>query len=154
MRLREHRSRASPELLRVPDYTTLYRFLERLDDPTIDRVLGEAAGSIKSRKRRSPVLCACARRRDRGEARTLRAPLHSPHRAAAARNYVPAVIGRSGQSLPILDKLIDPGAVRGRVAPAGPIVGARPIRRCRPAEFSPDWACSRPMLNRAPKENH
>jgi hypothetical protein len=53
VRLREHGElRESLKLARVPDYTTLYRFLQRLDDKTIDRVLGEAARRFKSPKRR------------------------------------------------------------------------------------------------------
>ncbi len=49
VRLREHRElRETLKLSSVPDYTTLYRFLQRLDDATIDRVLGEAARRFKS----------------------------------------------------------------------------------------------------------
>ena len=54
VRLREHRElRETLKLSSVPDYTTLYRFLQRLDDQTIDRVLGEAARRFKSPKRRT-----------------------------------------------------------------------------------------------------
>lgn len=54
VRLREHRElRETLKLSSVPDHTTLYRFLQRLDDPTIDRVLGEAARRFKSPKRRA-----------------------------------------------------------------------------------------------------
>ena len=54
VRLREHRElRETLKLSSVPDYTTLYRFLQRLDDQTIDRVLGEAARRFKSPKRRA-----------------------------------------------------------------------------------------------------
>src|SRR5229473_8085030 len=41
-RLREHQElRAALKLREVPDYTTLYRFLRRLDDVTVDRGLRE-----------------------------------------------------------------------------------------------------------------
>src|SRR3990172_401000 len=44
VRLREHRElRRVLQLRSVPDYTTLYRFLKRLDDKKIDQALGEAA---------------------------------------------------------------------------------------------------------------
>jgi hypothetical protein len=47
VRLREHSElRKVLQLQRVPDYTTLYRFLKRLDDQTIDQALGEAARRI------------------------------------------------------------------------------------------------------------
>ena len=43
VRLREHRElRKVLQLQSVPDYTTLCRFLKRLDDQTIDQALGEA----------------------------------------------------------------------------------------------------------------
>ncbi len=42
MRLGEHReSRQTLGLKSVPDFTTLYRFLKRLDDRTNDRAVGE-----------------------------------------------------------------------------------------------------------------
>ena len=42
--LREHRElRRVLQLQSVPDYTTLYHFLKRLDEPIIDQALGEAA---------------------------------------------------------------------------------------------------------------
>ena len=42
MRLREHGElRAALRLSRVPDYTTVYSFLRRLPDETIENVLGE-----------------------------------------------------------------------------------------------------------------
>ena len=87
VRLREHRElRETLKLSSVPDYTTLYRFLQRLDDQTIDRVLGEAARRFKSPKRRT-------RRRARvavdGTGLSHNAAstfFYSPHRAAATRN--------------------------------------------------------------------
>ncbi len=52
VRLREHRElRAVLQLTSVPDYTTLYRFLRRLDDSTIDRVLGESVRRFKASRR-------------------------------------------------------------------------------------------------------
>ena len=42
VRLGEHRElRQTLGLLRVPDFTTLYRFLKRLDGPSLDRAVGE-----------------------------------------------------------------------------------------------------------------
>src|SRR6266446_10572053 len=42
VRLSEHRElRQALGLASVPDFTTLYRFLRRLDDVTIDRAVGE-----------------------------------------------------------------------------------------------------------------
>jgi hypothetical protein len=54
VRLREHRElRETLQLASIPDYTTLYRFLKRLDDDAIDRVLGESARRFKRPKRRA-----------------------------------------------------------------------------------------------------
>jgi len=53
VRLAEHRDlREVLQLESVPDYTTLYRFLQRLDDTAIDRVLGETVRRFKTKKRR------------------------------------------------------------------------------------------------------
>lgn len=56
VRLREHGElRRVLRLRSVPDFTTLYRFLKRLDDQTINQALGEAArrlGTGDSRRRR------------------------------------------------------------------------------------------------------
>src|SRR5207237_626883 len=50
VRLSEHRElRQVLGLVSVPDFTTLYRFLQRLDDQTIDRAVGETV-----RRRRGP----------------------------------------------------------------------------------------------------
>ena len=55
VRLREHRElRRVLRLRSVPDYTTLYRFLKRLDEATMDQALGEAArrlGTVGRRRR-------------------------------------------------------------------------------------------------------
>ena len=51
VRLREHRELRQPlGLRRVPDFTTLYRFLERLDDQTIDRAVGETVRRMGGRQ--------------------------------------------------------------------------------------------------------
>ena len=56
VRLREHGElRRMLKLRSVPDYTTLYRFLKRLDDRKIDQALGEAAcrlGTVGGHRRR------------------------------------------------------------------------------------------------------
>ena len=55
VRLREHGElRKALQLHQVPDYTTLYRFLKRLDEQIIDQALGEAArrmGTVGRRRR-------------------------------------------------------------------------------------------------------
>lgn len=57
-RLREHQElRAALKLQAVPDYTTLYRFLRRLDDDTVDRGLQETVRRLRARRRR-PVSAA------------------------------------------------------------------------------------------------
>ncbi len=60
MRLREHRElRRVLRLRSVPDYTTVYRFLKRLDPKKIDQALGEAARrlgrGVRRRRRRARV---------------------------------------------------------------------------------------------------
>ena len=60
VRLGEHRElRQSLGLTSVPDFTTLYRFLQRLDDPTIDRAVGETVrrlrGSLRRGRKRARV---------------------------------------------------------------------------------------------------
>ena len=58
VRLREHGElRRVLRLQRVPDYTTLYPCLKRLDDKTIDPALGEAARCLETvgRRRRARV---------------------------------------------------------------------------------------------------
>ena len=59
VRLREHRElRRVLRLQSVPDYTTLYRFLKRLDERKIDQALGEAArrlGPVGRRRGRARV---------------------------------------------------------------------------------------------------
>ena len=60
VRLGEHRElRQVLQLSSVPDHTTLYRFLQRLDDQVIDRAVGETVhrlrGTWKKKRRRSDV---------------------------------------------------------------------------------------------------
>jgi len=60
VRLSEHRElRQVLGLVSVPDFTTLYRFLQRLDDHTIDRAVGETVrrlrGSLRQKRRRARV---------------------------------------------------------------------------------------------------
>jgi Transposase DDE domain/Transposase domain (DUF772) len=60
VRLGEHRElRQALGLASVPDFTTLYRFLQRLDDVTIDRAVGETVrrlhGAHKKSQRRARV---------------------------------------------------------------------------------------------------
>src|SRR5882724_4087072 len=54
VRLREHHElRAVLQLPAVPDYTTLYRFLRRLEDDTVDRGLHETVRRLRRRRRRA-----------------------------------------------------------------------------------------------------
>jgi len=60
VRLAEHRElRQTLGLVSVPDFTTLYRFLRRLDDSVIDRAVGETVrrlrGTLKKKRRRACV---------------------------------------------------------------------------------------------------
>jgi hypothetical protein len=53
VRLGEHRElRQTLGLSRAPDFTTLYRFLKRLDDPTLDRAVGETVRRMRGGRRR------------------------------------------------------------------------------------------------------
>src|SRR5712692_5556890 len=53
VRLREHAElRAVLRLSSVPDYTTVYRFLQRLPDDTIESVLGESVRRLRRSSRR------------------------------------------------------------------------------------------------------
>jgi hypothetical protein len=53
VRLGEHRElRQTLGLSSVPDFTTLYRFLKRLDDQTIDRAVGETVRRLRGSQRR------------------------------------------------------------------------------------------------------
>ena len=53
VRLGEHRElRQTLGLVSVPDFTTLYRFLKRLDDQAIDRAVGETVRRLRGSQRR------------------------------------------------------------------------------------------------------
>src|SRR6266446_2137822 len=59
VRLREHQElRAVLKLPAVPDYTTLYRFLRRLEDDTVDRGLQETVLRLRRRRRRRRPITA------------------------------------------------------------------------------------------------
>ena len=54
IRLREHQElRTALQLPAVPDYTTLYRFLRRLEDDAVDRGLSETVRRLRRRRRRA-----------------------------------------------------------------------------------------------------
>jgi hypothetical protein len=54
VRLGEHRElRQALGLGNVPDFTTLYRFLQRLDDVTIDRAVGETVRRLRGTRRKA-----------------------------------------------------------------------------------------------------
>jgi hypothetical protein len=53
VRLGEHRElRQALRLVSVPDFTTLYRFLQRLDEVTIDRAVGETVRQLRGTRRK------------------------------------------------------------------------------------------------------
>ncbi len=53
VRLSEHRElRQALGLASVPDFTTLYRFLQRLDETTIDRAVGETVRRLRGTRRK------------------------------------------------------------------------------------------------------
>jgi hypothetical protein len=53
VRLAEHRElRQALGLASVPDFTTLYRFLQRLDDPILDRAVGETVRRLRGVRRK------------------------------------------------------------------------------------------------------
>ena len=54
VRLGEHRElRQALGLVSVPDFTTLYRFLQRLDEVTIDRAVGETVRQLRGMQKRT-----------------------------------------------------------------------------------------------------
>jgi hypothetical protein len=66
VRLGEHRElRQTLGLLSVPDFTTLYRFLQRLEDQTIDRAVGETVRRLRGGKTARPKEDCRGRGRDR-----------------------------------------------------------------------------------------
>jgi hypothetical protein len=53
VRLGEHRElRQALGLVSVPDFTTLYRFLQRLDDQAIDRAVGETVRRLRGTRKK------------------------------------------------------------------------------------------------------
>jgi Transposase domain (DUF772) len=61
VRLREHAElRAALRLSSVPDYTTVYRFLRRLPDDTIESALGESVRRLRRSSRRGRQRAAVA----------------------------------------------------------------------------------------------
>src|ERR1700687_327423 len=53
VRLGEHRElRQALGLMSVPDFTTLYRFLQRVDDVTIDQAGGETVRRLRGARRK------------------------------------------------------------------------------------------------------
>jgi hypothetical protein len=53
VRLGEHRElRQALGLVSVPDFTTLYRFLQRIDDQTIDRAVGETVRRLRGTRQK------------------------------------------------------------------------------------------------------
>ena len=53
VRLSEHRElRQALGLVSVPDFTTLYRFLQRLDEVTIERAVGETVRRLRGTRRK------------------------------------------------------------------------------------------------------
>src|SRR5260370_4170784 len=61
VRLREHGElRAVLQLSSVPDYTTVYRFLRRLPDDTLEKVLGESVRRLRRSSRRGRRQAAVA----------------------------------------------------------------------------------------------
>src|SRR5271168_3947703 len=53
VRLSEHRElRQALGLVSVPDFTTLYRFLQRLDETTIDRAVGETVRRLRGTRKK------------------------------------------------------------------------------------------------------
>jgi hypothetical protein len=54
VRLGEHRELCQAlGLTSVPDFTTLYRFLQRLDDQTIDQAVGETVRRLRGTRRKA-----------------------------------------------------------------------------------------------------
>jgi len=59
VRLKEHQElRMALQLRSVPEFTTVYRFLKRLDDDTIQRGLAETVLLLRGKKGRAPTVVA------------------------------------------------------------------------------------------------
>ena len=92
VRLREHSElRAVLRLSSVPDYTTVYRFLRRLPDDTMERALGESVRRLRRSSRRG--------RRRAGVAHFLKHFFQPCDGPAAADDYGAALGEIDGQLL-------------------------------------------------------
>jgi hypothetical protein len=127
VRLGEHRElRQVLGLVSVPDFTTLYPFLQRLDDQTIDRAVGETVrrlrGSLGQKKE------ACSRRcgRHRFGARRGEHVLCSAHASSRAETTAVAA-------------LVEVGGGRG----FGSAVRVVATRAARSVERLREFACRR-----------
>ena len=133
VRLREHRElRRVLKLRSVPDYTTLYRFLKRLDDKKIDQALGEAArrlGTVGRRRRARVAVDATGLAQGAVSTFFVRRMYHR-HRAAAALAALAEMArdGRCGSSTAAvpdcshrpLERLCQPARPGGGGQPSGP----------------------------------
>lgn len=85
VRLSEHRElRAALELTAAPDHTTLYRFLLRLNEDNLRKVLGEIVRRVPRRYRRRSSGGRCNRSGAERDQQFLRAPHASSHATAHA----------------------------------------------------------------------
>jgi hypothetical protein len=115
VRLAEHSElRRALRLRSVPDYTTLYRFLRRLDEAAIARCLNEVVRCLKLP--RGPTPCPgdhrCHRAGSRRGQHLLRTPHVSPHPTTAA---VAALVEMAGRRRP------EAATHLGAVGTAGPV---------------------------------
>jgi len=97
VRLAEHSElRRALRLRSVPDYTTLYRFLRRLDEAAITRALNEAAAATRAG---ATGPCRTHQRLRQPPSSARYRPPRQPHRAGAGRCRVPScsVLKKSGK---------------------------------------------------------
>jgi Transposase domain (DUF772) len=128
VRLGEHRElRQALGLASVPDFTTLYRFLQRLDDVTIDRAVGETVRRLRG-----------ARKKNRRKGRV--AVDATGLAQGAVSTFFVRRMHHHGQKTASLAALAEVGH-RGRF---GPAVLARADRATRPVERLCEFACRRP----------
>ena len=133
VRLREHRElRRVLQLQSVPDYTTLYRFLKRLDEQKIDPALGEAARRLGTvgRRRRARVAVDATGLAQGAVSTLLRAAHVSSHRAAASLAALAEMAGdgRCGSATAAVpdgspgsrERLCQPARLGGDGQPRGP----------------------------------
>ena len=127
VRLGEHRElRQVLGLVSVPDFTTLYRFLQRLDDQTIDRAVGETVrrlrGSLRQERKRARV-AVDATGLAQGAVSTffVRRMHHHRQKPLPWRHWLKwVVVGRPGSAVSAV--ATQPAAARGTIA-----------RICRPS---------------------